>query len=143
MHNFISIKLNANFSLKLQNDFRKLLIQRKFKCVKQIHPQIGQFEVGTVVFPVILNTSENESSGKQTFSSTHLKKLWLIGMTKTSGYFYHLTLKCGHRVGCTYVGFGFKVAIISFSQEFQTEKHSLLGKYKQPSLVHTKACQSQ
>lgn len=58
-------------------------------------------------------------------------------MTKTSGYFYHFTLKCGHRVGCTYVGFGFKVAIVSFSpKNFRTEKHSLLGKYKQPSLVH-------
>ena len=30
------IQLNVNFSLKLQNDFRKLLIQRKFKCVKKL-----------------------------------------------------------------------------------------------------------
>ena len=64
-------------------------------------------------------------------------------MIKTSGYFYHFAFKCGHRVHCTYVGFGFKVAIISFSQELQTAKHGWLGKYKQPSLVHTKACQSQ
>lgn len=61
MHNFISIQLNLNFSLNLQNNFRKLIIQKSLNVLRsQIYPQMDSLKLGTIIFPIIFTTSEDK-----------------------------------------------------------------------------------